>query len=648
MNKISIRSMDIQGILVKYWGYSTFRPKQEEIIQSVLDGKDTLALLPTGGGKSICYQVPALSRDGLCLVVTPLIALMKDQVKNLQDRGIKAAAIHSGMYAREIEVVISNSVFGDLKFLYVSPERLASDVFRNNMERMNINLIAVDEAHCISQWGYDFRPPYLKIAEIRPYLKDIPVLALTATATEEAIDDIQEKLEFSTKNVIHQSFERKNLSYVVFNEEDKEGRLLKIAESVKGAGIVYVRNRRKCREVSEFLNKHDIKSTYYHAGLEGRIRDHRQTEWMNDKKKVMVATNAFGMGIDKAGVRFVVHFDLPDSIEAYFQEAGRAGRDEKKAYAVFLYEEADIRNAKQNLSLAYPEPEVIRTVYTAIGNYLQIPIGSGKDQQFDFDLQEIAIQYRMNATMVFNALKLIEKEGHILMGPEIDRASRIMFDIDHHELYTFQVENPGYDGFIKVLLRSYGGVFSSFVKINEKELAKRGNTTDDKIKAMLMKLQSLGLLTYIPMSASPKLILLQDRIDSKSLSLSAEHYGNRKKNALKRMQSVIDYVQSSNHCRSQMLLQYFGETATQRCGICDVCLDRNKINVSELEFNKILEMIKPALKEKPQALNELMFIAREFPEDKVINVLMWLVDNEKADVNDEQLYSWRKQFRMIF
>lgn len=640
--------MDIHGILVKYWGYSSFRPMQEEIIRSVMDGKDTLALLPTGGGKSICYQIPALASDGLCLVITPLIALMKDQVENLKKRGIKATAIHSGMYPREIEVAINNSVFGDLKFLYVSPERLTTEVFRNNVSRMNITLLAVDEAHCISQWGYDFRPPYLKIADIRPYLPNVPVLALTATATEEVVEDIQDKLQFSKKNVLQLSFERKNLSYVVFNEEDKEGRLLKIVNNVKGTGIVYVRNRRKCREVSEFLNNQGIKSTYYHAGLEPRTRDQRQDEWMKDKKQVIVATNAFGMGIDKAGVRFVVHFDVPDSLEAYFQEAGRAGRDEKRAYAVFLYEEADIRNAKQNLALSFPEPEVIRSVYTALGNYLQIPIGNGKDQHFDFDIQEFATRYRMNATVVFNALKILEKEGFVMMGPEMETSSRIMFKIDHNELYTFQVENPGYDGFIKLILRSYGGSFSSFARINEKELAKRGNTSPEKIKALLLKLQSLSLLNYIPSSNSPKLIMLQDRIDSKSLSFSHEHYGNRKKNALKRMQSVLDYIQSTNHCRSQLLLQYFGETKTQRCGICDVCLDRNKINVSELEFNKILEIIKPDLKEKPQALNELLFIAREFPEDKVINVLMWLVDNEKVDVSEHQLYSWRKQFKMIF
>jgi len=580
-------------------------------------------------------------------VISPLIALMKDQVENLKKRGIKAAAVHSGMHPKEIDIAINNSVFGDLKFLYVSPERLESESFRRNMEKMNINLLAVDEAHCISQWGYDFRPPYLNIAEIRPLLNDAPILALTATATPEVVEDMQEKLQFREKNAISKSFERKNLSYVVFHEEDKGGRILKIINNVKGIGIVYVRNRRKCREVSDFLNKQGVKTTFYHAGLEQRIREHRQDEWMKDKKQVIVATNAFGMGIDKPGVRFVVHYDLPDSLEAYFQEAGRAGRDGKRAYAVLLFEEADIRNAKQNLSLSYPEAEVIRSVYTALGNYLQIPVGGGGEQQFDFDLQEFSTRYRMNSATVFSALKIIEKEGLILLGNELERPSKIMFNINHSELYTFQVENPGYDAFLKLMLRSYGGVFNEFVNIHEKELAKRTGTTDDKIMAMLQRLQQLGLLTYVARSSKPQILFIQDRIDSNSLNLSNENYGSRKQSALKRMQSVLDYIQSANHCRSQLLLKYFGEREMQRCGICDVCLDRNKINVSELEFNKVLEIIKPALKEKPQALNELLFIAKNFPEDKVINVVMWLVDNEKLDVSEEQLYSWRKQFRMF-
>ena len=639
--------MEIQNILVKYWGYSSFRPSQEDIIRSVMDGKDTLALLPTGGGKSICYHVPGLAMEGLCLVVSPLIALMKDQVENLKSRGIKAAAIHSGMHRREIEVAINNSVFGDLKFLYVSPERLASEAFRQNLQRMNICLLAVDEAHCISQWGYDFRPPYLNIAEIRPYIQNAPVLALTATATPEVIDDIQEKLEFKEKHVIQKSFERKNLSYVVFREEDKGGRLLKIVGNVKGSGIVYCRNRRKCREVSEFLNKNGVKSTFYHAGLEQRTREHRQEEWMKDKKPVMVATNAFGMGIDKAGVRFVVHYDLTDSLEAYFQEAGRAGRDEKRAYAVQLFEEADIRNAKQNLSVSFPEPEVIRSIYTALGNYYQIPVGSGKDQQFNFDLQDFSTRYRMNTATVFSALRILEKEGYILLGSELENPSKIMFKIDHNQLYTFQVENPAYDPIIKLLLRSYGGLFSEFTRINEKELAKRVNTTDDKIRIALSNMQKMGLIIYIPATGTPQLLMINDRIDTKSLSLSDKNYGARKKAALKRMQSVLDYIQSTKHCRSQLLLNYFGETNVQRCGLCDVCLDRNKINVSEMEFNEILEKIKPALKEKPHALNELLFIAKNFPEDKVINVVMWLVDNEKVDANERQMYSWRKQFKMF-
>ena len=639
--------MEIHNILVKYWGYSSFRPMQEDIIRAVMDGKDTLALLPTGGGKSICYQVPALAMEGICIVVSPLIALMKDQVENLKDRGIKAAAVHSGLHRREIDIAINNSVFGDLKFLYVSPERLATPAFRQNLQRMNVCLLAVDEAHCISQWGYDFRPPYLNIAEIRPMVKGAPVLALTATATPEVIDDIQDKLEFREKNVLRKSFERKNLSYVVFHEEDKGGRLLKIIGNVKGSGIVYCRNRRKCREVSEFLNKNGLKSTYYHAGLEQRTREIRQEEWMKDKKPVIVATNAFGMGIDKPGVRFVVHYDLSDSVEAYFQEAGRAGRDGKRAYAVQLYEEADIRNAKQNLSVSYPEPEVIRSVYTSLGNYFQIPVGGGKDQRFEFDLQDFSTKYRMNTATVFSALKIMEKEGYLLVGSELESPSKVIFNIDHNDLYTFQVEHPAWDPFIKLLLRSYGGIFTEFARINEKEMARRVNTTEDKIIAGLKSLEKMGLITYVQASNKPQILMINERVDSRSLSLSDKHYGARKKAALKRMQAVLDYIQSTNHCRSELLLKYFGETDVQRCGMCDVCLERNKINVSEMEFNEILDKIKPALKLKPHALNELLFIAKQFPEDKVINVVMWLVDNEKLDVNERQMYSWRKQFKMF-
>jgi ATP-dependent DNA helicase RecQ len=639
--------MDIRNVLVKYWGYNAFRPLQEDIIRSVMDGRDTLALLPTGGGKSICYQVPGMAMEGLCLVITPLIALMKDQVENLRNRGIRAGAIHSGMHAREIDLMINNSIYGELKFLYVSPERLESPAFRQNIERMKVNILAVDEAHCISQWGYDFRPPYLNIAEIRPLTGNAPVMALTATATKDVIADIQQKLKFGEENVIRKSFERKNLSYVVFREEDKEGRLLKITGNVRGTGIVYVRNRRKCREVSDFLNSKGVKATYYHAGLEQNIREHRQEEWMKDKKRIMVATNAFGMGIDKPGVRFVVHFDLPDSLEAYFQEAGRAGRDEKKAYAVLLYEEADIRNAKQNLSVSYPDPHVIRAVYASIGNYFQLPVGSGNNQRFDFDLHDFSARYRMNAGTVFSALKILEKEGLIMLGPDIETPSKIMFNMNHNELYTFQVENPPFDPLIKLLLRSYGGLFNEFIRISEKELAKRAATGPEKIVGMLQKLHKTDILTYIPKSDKPQIVITHDRLDSKSLSFGGSTYGNRKKAAMKRMQAVLDYIQSTSQCRSQMLLQYFDEAKAQRCGICDVCLNRNKINVSEIEFDNILQVLKPALKEKAQGLNELLFIAGKFPDDKVINVVMWLVDNEKIDLDEKGLYSWRKQFKIF-
>ncbi len=487
--------MPLKTILLKYWGYSHFRPMQEDIIQSVLDGKDTLALLPTGGGKSLCFQVPAMLKPGICIVISPLIALMKDQVENLNKRGINAKAIYSGMHPNEIEITLNNAVYGDVKLLYVSPERLQTDSFREHLKKMKVNLIAVDEAHCVSQWGYDFRPPYLKIADIKAILQNVPILALTATATPEVVEDIQNKLEFKQKNVFQKSFERKNLTYFVIKSDDKLARLLRVINKVKGTGIVYVRSRKKTVEIANFLNKNGIKAGYYHAGLESKIRNDQQKLWMRDSNKVIVATNAFGMGIDKPNVRFVVHLDLPDTLEAYFQEAGRAGRDEQASFAVILHDNADLLALDQNFQNAYPEKEYIKNVYQALGNYFQIPEGSGKDQSFDFDLRDFCDQFRFNVITAYNSLKFLEKEGYIILNEDPNQSSVVHFTIGKEDLYRFQIENPSTDNFIKIILRSYGGVFADFVKISEVEIAKRSKSDVEKVQKMLQLLaKSINIL----------------------------------------------------------------------------------------------------------------------------------------------------------
>ncbi|HHN47896.1 MAG TPA: ATP-dependent DNA helicase RecQ, partial [Bacteroidales bacterium] len=501
-NKLN-NTVPLKNILLKYWGYQEFRPRQEEIIQSVLDGNDTLALLPTGGGKSICFQVPALAKEGLCLVITPLIALMQDQVENLKRKNINAVAIYSGMHRNQIELALDNCMFGDVKFLYLSPERLETEKFRAVLTRLNINLIAVDEAHCISQWGYDFRPPYLRIAAIRVFLPNVPVLALTATATPRVVKDIQDKLGFAAENVFKQSFERKNLTYVVQLEENKLGRLLKICDRIKGTGIVYVRNRRRTREISDFLNSQKVSANFYHAGLDPATRNKRQTAWMTGQTRVMVSTNAFGMGIDKPNVRFVVHMDLPDSLEAYFQEAGRGGRDGNTSYAVVLYEKADIIDLRHNHELSYPAIDLIKKVYHALGNYFQLATGSGKDRSFDFELSEFCNQYRLNPVTTFSALKFLEKEGYLMLSEDVGSPSLVNIKTKKENLYRFQVENPMYDPFIKLLLRSYSGLFTTFARISEAEIARRMPMPINDVIKTLHTLNQAGLITYVPRKEKP-------------------------------------------------------------------------------------------------------------------------------------------------
>jgi len=632
--------LTLHQILLKYWGFSSFRPLQEDIIQSVLEGKDTLALLPTGGGKSLCYQIPALAREGLCLVISPLIALMKDQVNNLKKRGIKAIAIHSGMHPDEIDIALDNCKFGEVKLLYISPERLSTSKMRESLRQIRVNLLAVDEAHCISQWGYDFRPPYLRIAEIRQFIPNVPVLALTATATPEVIKDVQKKLEFKGENVFQKSFERKNLTYLVIKEEDKLKRLLKIVAKVKGSGIVYIRNRRQTKEVAEFLCKNKIKATHYHAGLDQKTRDQRQSDWINEETRVIVATNAFGMGIDKPNVRFVIHLDLPDSIETYFQEAGRAGRDEKQAYAVLLFENADIIDSRHNLSISFPEPNIIKNVYQALGNYYQLPVGGGKDLQFEFDLFSFSETNNFNSVIAFNALKFLEKEGYLILTEALYNPSRIFIKADKESLYRFQVANEFYDHFIKILLRSYSGIFTEFVRISETELAQRTKLSQEEVRVHLSRLEKLQILDYIPQTEKPLLIFVQERLNNKDIRISQEHYNDRLKEAEKRLEAIVNYAENTHKCRLKSLLEYFGEYDTKRCGKCDVCLERNKISLNEIEFDTIVSRIRPLLKSKNCTIEELIHSGEPISEDKVIRAIQWLVDNEKVKIEDDRSYRW--------
>jgi ATP-dependent DNA helicase RecQ len=636
----SIQKLTAHQILLKYWGFSSFRPLQEEIIQSVLNGKDTLALLPTGGGKSLCFQVPALVMDGICLVVSPLIALMKDQVDNLKKRGIPAASIYSGMHSDEIRIILDNCCFGTTKLLYVSPERLNTDKFREAVKRMNVNLLAVDEAHCISQWGYDFRPPYLQIAAIRQLLPGVPVMALTATATPNVVKDIQRRLEFKEENVFQKSFERKNLTYLVIKEEDKLKRLVKILTKVKGPGIVYVRNRRHTKDIADYLQKNSISADFYHAGLDPKTRDRRQSAWINEEKRIIVSTNAFGMGIDKSNVRVVVHLDLPDSIEAYFQEAGRGGRDEKRAYAVLLWENADVIDSRHNLVLSYPELNTIRDVYQALGNYFQLPVGMGKDLSFDFDLAAFAEQYKFPPVIVFNSLKFLEKEGFVLMTEGLHQPSKVFIKAHKEELYRFQVEHETFDHFIKTMLRSYSGILSDFITFSETELARRCNYPVEQVVSNLKHLSRVQILDYIPQSDKPRVIYMQERLDTRDLTISPENYKDRLKDAEKRLGKMIAYTETTNKCRSQALLAYFGECQTRRCGKCDVCIERNKLSLNEMEFNNIVDTLKPLLKAKSYSLEELVNAADPVSEDKVLRAIQWLVDNEKIGVDSGKRYRW--------
>lgn len=626
-------------ILREYWGYDSFRTLQEEIIQSVWEGRDTLGLMPTGGGKSLTFQVPVMAMKGICLVVTPLIALMKDQVDNLRERGIKAAAVYSGMSREEILTTLENCIFGDFKFLYVSPERLSSEIFIVKLQAMNVCLLVVDESHCISQWGYDFRPSYLKISEIRRLLKEVPVLALTATATAEVVDDIQEKLHFRKKNVYRTSFQRENLSYVVRTADNKLEELVRILHSVPGSGIVYVRSRQQTKEIAHTLQKAAILAEYFHAGLTHEVKVLKQNNWKNGNCRVMVATNAFGMGIDKADVRTVVHMDLPNSLEEYFQEAGRAGRDGERSYAVILYSKNDSAKLRKRITDAFPVREFIVRVYEALGNYYQVAVGAGFGNAYDFSLHEFCIPFKFPFLQTHHALKILELAGYIEYTEEIDLRSRVRFLIYRDEMYTLQL-NTEMDELLHTLLRNYTGLFSDDVYIDESLLAVRMGKSRKEVCEMLITLSRMRYIRYIPQKKTPFVLFTTSREDTPFVSISRQVYEERKRRFEKRITSMIAYVEEHEVCRSRMLLIYFGEKEPMDCGECDVCRRKNESGVTNYLFRNLREKILSLMELEPSyRLNRLVerVSEQDGSPEQVIRVIRFMVDTGELSLRDDRI-----------
>ena len=621
-------------LLKQYWGYDSFRGIQEEIINSISENKDTLGLMPTGGGKSITFQVPALAKDGLCLVITPLIALMKDQVQNLRKRGIKALSIYSGMSRQDIITTLENCIFGNYKFLYISPERLDTEIFRTKLRKMKVSMITVDESHCISQWGYDFRPAYLKIAEIRELLPDVPVLALTATATPEVVKDIQARLHFRRENVFRMSFERSNLAYIVRKTDNKTGELLHILRSMPGSAIVYVRNRRRTKEITELLNNEDITADFYHAGLDDATKDIRQHRWQSGGSRVMVATNAFGMGIDKPDVRIVIHMDLPDSIEAYFQEAGRAGRDGQKAYAVILYAKADKTTLHKRIPDTFPEKEYIKDVYEHLQYYYQMAMGDGLDCVREFNIEDFCRKFKYFPVPVDSALKILTQAGYLEYTGEQDNTSRLLFTIQRDELYRLREMGDDMDKLIQTVLRSYTGVFTDYTYINEDSLAIRTGLTRRQIYEQLVHLAKLRIVSYIPRKKTPSIIYTRERIEAQLIHISPEIYEERKARYETRINAMLEYVTNDTLCRSRMLLDYFGEKNEHNCGQCDTCIGLRKQTATcqpdrEELYEKIHEILSGA-PQTPAGLLEQLPIEKEL----LTEALHRLLDEGKIIVVD--------------
>ncbi len=630
---------DIRSVLKQYWGYEAFRPFQEDAIQTVLNGMDALVLLPTGGGKSICFQVPVMASEGVCIVVTPLIALMKDQVEQLKRRHIPAAAIHSGMSKTEIDITLDNCIHGNTKFLYVSPERLRTDIMIARTKRMKVCLLAIDEAHCISAWGYDFRPSYLLIADFRKLLPKVPVMALTATATEEVRTDILDKLEMRNARVFKQSFARANLSYSAFAEESKERKLLQILRNVQGTGIVYVRTRKRTKELADWLSRQGISATSYHAGLPFKDRSERQTAWIQNRIRIVVATNAFGMGIDKPDVRAVIHFDLPDNLEAYYQEAGRAGRDEKKAYAVALFNKIDLEELIDSIERKYPPVEMLRRVYQALANYYKIAIGAGELSGFDFDIQEFAGTFGLPVNETHYALKLLEEEGFVQLSESFGDSSKIHFLVDNRQLYDFQIRYQEMDSFIKLILRMYGGeLFTEYVRISETELAQIHFANVPEILRKLKFLAEREIIDYEPRRDKPQLTFLTPRYDSSLLPLNVFEIEKKKDRDLQKAQAVIRYASHTKRCRTLLLLEYFHEYDAEECGVCDICIQNRKnetIRDAIGDADLAEQIIDFLYREGPMLPSELNQAFENLPGDAFLKALQELIQEEAIHYNEQ-------------
>ena len=630
--------MNYRQILRQYWGYDDFRGIQREIIESIGSGHDTLGLMPTGGGKSITFQVPALAKEGTCIVITPLIALMKDQVANLRRRGIRAAAIYSGLTREEIIITLENCIFGDIRFLYVSPERLSSDLFQTKLRHMKVSFITVDEAHCISQWGYDFRPSYLEIAKIRQLLPGVPVLALTATATPTVVDDIQDRLSFSEKRVFRMSFERENLAYIVRRAEDKQKELIHILRSLKGSAIVYARSRRRTKEMADMIQQAGITATFYHAGLDSVVKDERQKAWQDDQVRVMVATNAFGMGIDKPDVRLVIHIDCPDSIEAYFQEAGRAGRDGLKAYAVLLYNNGDQRKLEKRIADTFPEKDFIRNVYEHLAYFYQIGVGSGYGHTFEFNIDKFCHAFRHFPIQVDAALKILTRAGYIEYTEEQDNQARVMFTISRNDLYRLENTTPNEEKVITTLLRNYGGLFTDYNYIDESFLASQCGLQPHEVYMILKGLGQRHILHFIPQKKTPYIRYTQRREDKEQIQLMPIVYEERKQQFRERIHAMTNYATCDNVCRSRYLLRYFGEDNGHDCHQCDVCLShRSEGMVSEPALNTAMEQILQLLSDKkPHHITELRDI--QLPTAELDAALDYLLKEELIRQEDGRIF----------
>lgn len=628
--------MTYLDILKQHWGYDSFRGIQQQIIESIGSGRDTLGLMPTGGGKSITFQVPALAMDGVCLVITPLIALMKDQVRNLREHGIKAAAIHTGMRREEIIAVMENCIFGGYKFLYVSPERLSSELFRTKLRHLKICLLTVDESHCISQWGYDFRPSYLTIADIRKELPDVPVLALTATATPQVTDDIQDKLGFREKNVIRMSFFRENLSYVVRKTENKQLELKHILECVPGTSIVYVRNRAETKEISDFLNAEGIAATYYHAGLEPSHKDERQKAWTSDRFRVVVATNAFGMGIDKPNVRTVIHMDIPSSIEAYFQEAGRAGRDGQRSYAVLLHSPGDKRTVSKRISDNFPKEEFIRDVYEKLGFYHEMAVGDGRGCTYSFSLGEFCQHFALPVIPTDSALRILTRMGYIEYLDEMDYSARLLFTAGRDELYRIHQDKATED-VMNMILRNYSGIFTDYAYIDEQFICSRTGIDRHKLYTILMNLQSQGVVRYVPERRTPVIIWTRDRIDTHLLRFDPEVYAMRKEEFKERIGAMMEYVTRETGCRSAMLLKYFGEHQKKPCLCCDLCQEKVNGELTRGERDAIMGDVLDTFHANPD--NPQKVYTLPYDRNKIDLVLHYMVDEGHILMRDGKVFA---------